>query len=291
MLIGLFGWKADFNYLFRSFYCYSCRDLLKAVMWPLIQTMNTFKEVAYEILKEAGKPLHYKEITKIALKRGWLKTAGKTPEATMSAQLIVDINTNQEKSLFLKTAPATFNLNPKVKKAKKEVATALAEPKWTIAEGVSTKQKGDIAEARITELITLYGDTTLSCYKPVSDDEGIDLIVKEKGSLKTLFIQVKSRFGNDPNSIFTATVKSASVTDSYAMAMVFCYFDTQQGDLWDYLWFVPAPTFVKMANQLQEGKQMGFVAGRQKNESNKWDAYLIDKRDLANAVIGQLGRI
>ena len=46
--------------------------------------MKTFKKIAYQILKEAGKPLHNKEITKIALNREWLKTAGKTPEATMN---------------------------------------------------------------------------------------------------------------------------------------------------------------------------------------------------------------
>jgi hypothetical protein len=28
--------------------------------------MNSFKDIAYQILKEAGKPLHSKEITKIA---------------------------------------------------------------------------------------------------------------------------------------------------------------------------------------------------------------------------------
>lgn len=38
-----------------------------------------FKDAAYEILKEAGKPLHYNEITDIALKRGILETAGQTP--------------------------------------------------------------------------------------------------------------------------------------------------------------------------------------------------------------------
>ena len=40
--------------------------------------MNSFKDIAHQILKEIGKPLHSKEITKIALERGWLKTAGKT---------------------------------------------------------------------------------------------------------------------------------------------------------------------------------------------------------------------
>jgi len=46
-----------------------------------------------------------------------------------------------------------------------------------------------------------------------------------------------------------------------------------------------------MANQLQGGKVLGFVAGRKKKESNKWDQYLIDKRDLANRIITQMKRI
>jgi hypothetical protein len=29
--------------------------------------MNSFKDIAYQILKEAGKPLHSKEITKLPL--------------------------------------------------------------------------------------------------------------------------------------------------------------------------------------------------------------------------------
>ncbi len=57
-----------------------------------MQTTNTFKGVAYEILKEAGVPLHSDEITERALRLGWLKTAGKTPNQTMNAQLVVDVN-------------------------------------------------------------------------------------------------------------------------------------------------------------------------------------------------------
>jgi hypothetical protein len=254
------------------------------------KTMNSFKDIAYQILKEAGKSLHSKEITKIALSRGWLQTAGKTPEATMNAQLIVDINSKKEKSRFIKTAPSTFGLNDNIA-VLPQVEVKKAEKIWKISKDVSTKQKGDIAEARIAELIMLYGDTTLSCYKPISDDEGIDLIVKEKGSLKTMYIQIKSRFGDNPDDIFTATTKTASIADNYSMAVVFCFFDTEEGDLWDYLWFVPAPDFLKMANKLDGGKLLGFVAGRKKKESNKWDNYLIDKRDLANQIIAQMKRI
>lgn len=258
-----------------------------------VKNMNTFKQVAYEILKEAGKPLHSKEITKIALDKGWLKTAGKTPEATMNAQLIVDINSKKDKSRFIKTALSVFALNSDYKESKnnKDTDEEKEEKICKIAKNVSTKQKGDIAEARIAELITLYGDTSLSCYKPISDDEGIDLIVKEKGSLKTMYFQIKSRFGNNPDEIYTATAKAFSFSDHYSMSIIFCYFDTEQGDLWNYLWFVPAPNFVKMANKPDGGRMLGFVAGRKKKESNKWDEYLIDKRDLANAIINQMKRV
>lgn len=67
--------------------------------------MNTLIDVAYQILQEVNKPLHSDEITKIALERGWLKSAGKTPEATMNAQLVVDINRNGILSRFVKTSP------------------------------------------------------------------------------------------------------------------------------------------------------------------------------------------
>lgn len=254
--------------------------------------MNSFKDLAFQILKEVGKPLHSKEITKIALDRGWLKTAGKTPEATMNAQLVVDINSKKEKSRFVKAAPSTFGLNFEYKEISK-TEKARVEKVFKISNDVSTKQKGDIAEARIAELVILYGDTTLSCYKPISDDEGIDLIVKEKGSLKTMYIQIKSRFGNNPDEIFTATAKASGVNDHYSTATIFCYFDTEEGDLWDYLWFVPGPDFVRLANKISNnGKPMlGFVAGRKRNEANKWDGFLIDKRDLANTIISQMKRI
>jgi len=251
-----------------------------------VAAVNTFKDIACQILQEADQPLHSNEITRIALERGWLKTAGRTPEATMSAQLITDINNKKEKSRFIKSAPSIFYLNNNFTPSVKSEAV---NKTYKISANISSKQKGDIVEARIAELIALYGDTTLSCYKPISDDEGIDIIVKEKGSLKTMYLQVKSRFGDDPSKIFVAKVKASSVVDNYAMGMIFCYFNSEQGDLWDYLWFVPAPDFIKLATK--HGDYYSFVAGRERRESNKWDDYLLDKPGLANRIITQMKRI
>jgi hypothetical protein len=48
----------------------------------------SFLEAALAILeREPGKPLHYKEITRLALEQGLVTTEGNTPDATMGAQL------------------------------------------------------------------------------------------------------------------------------------------------------------------------------------------------------------
>ncbi len=49
--------------------------------------METFKSIAYKILKKEGRPLHSKELVKKAIELG-LVTNGRTPEATMNAVLI-----------------------------------------------------------------------------------------------------------------------------------------------------------------------------------------------------------
>ena len=80
--------------------------------------MNTFKQSAIEILKKAKTPLHYTEITRLALESGILETEGATPEATMNAQIVVDIKNKGEGSDFARTAPGTFALNPNKKEIK-----------------------------------------------------------------------------------------------------------------------------------------------------------------------------
>ena len=238
--------------------------------------MNSFKDIAYQILKEANKPLHSEEITKIALKRG-LRSIGKTPEKTMEAIISVDIKVNGKKSRFVRTAKSIFfiNLNWKLS----------FDKKYKISKTLSSKQKGDIAENRIAEIIMLYGNK-LSCYKPISDDEGIDLIVKKKETKDVFFIQVKSIWRE--RGVVVATVKRDSVLGKKNLGIVFCVFNTEDAEMGDLLWFIPANKFIKKAGFNKKYKRYVFVAGRNKRESNKWDQYLIDKRSLANTVINQM---
>ena len=59
----------------------------------------SFIDCAQKVLEEFGgkKPMHYKEITKKALEKGWLVTSGKTPEASMYAQVITEIKRQQKR--------------------------------------------------------------------------------------------------------------------------------------------------------------------------------------------------
>ena len=59
----------------------------------------SFTDCAQKVLEEFGskKPMHYKEITEKALNKKWLVTEGKTPEASMYAQVIMEIKRQQKR--------------------------------------------------------------------------------------------------------------------------------------------------------------------------------------------------
>ena len=80
----------------------------------------TFFEAALKVLEEAdGGPLHYKEISERAIKSGYIKTSGRTPEASIGAQLYTYIKkaeaTGQEPKI-LQIGKGKFALSKKVEK-------------------------------------------------------------------------------------------------------------------------------------------------------------------------------
>ena len=63
-----------------------------------------------EVLRGAGSPLHYHEITKRILKAGFWTTEGKTPEATVGARIYKDIADLGGQSAFLKLGRGIIGL-------------------------------------------------------------------------------------------------------------------------------------------------------------------------------------
>ena len=59
----------------------------------------SFTDAAEHALERSGdkQPMHYRAITEKALEQGWLVTEGKTPEATMYAQILTEIRRQQKR--------------------------------------------------------------------------------------------------------------------------------------------------------------------------------------------------
>jgi restriction system protein len=72
-----------------------------------------FLSAAYRVLEKAQQPLHYKEITRQALVSGFIKTTGKTPEATMGSQLYLD--TKREDTRFERAGRGIFKIKAKAR--------------------------------------------------------------------------------------------------------------------------------------------------------------------------------
>jgi hypothetical protein len=88
----------------------------------------TFIEAAAEVLRHAGKPLHYKEITELAIAQNLLSHVGKTPEITMSHRLTAAVKKDDKEVPVVKVKPGVFALREwEGKKGRKAAAAATVE--------------------------------------------------------------------------------------------------------------------------------------------------------------------
>lgn len=94
----------------------------------------TFTEAAAEVLRIAGKPLHFKDITQMAIERNLLSHVGKTPDVTMGARLSLQIKKEPD-GVLVRVKPGVFALKEweggKGKKKKKGEVEAEPAPDTT----------------------------------------------------------------------------------------------------------------------------------------------------------------
>jgi len=143
--------------------------------------MPSFKIAAIKILRESKEPLHYEELTKHALEQNLIETSGATPEATMNAQIAVDIKTKGEKSAFKRTKPGFFTINPAYTKEeqkteeKKEQEDQVSEE----SEKISTQYVGKAGEHLVVSELLFRGYNA----SVMSVDEGLDIVATKDARL------------------------------------------------------------------------------------------------------------
>lgn len=71
----------------------------------------TFTEAAVHVLRLVGKPLHYKEITDVAIEKDLLSHVGKSPEVTMGARLAAIVKKGSKETPLTRIKPGVFALS------------------------------------------------------------------------------------------------------------------------------------------------------------------------------------
>jgi hypothetical protein len=70
----------------------------------------SWREAIEAVLREEARPLHYAEISELVLSRGYYKTDGATPDATVNAQITTSLKYEGEKSPFAKVGRGIYAL-------------------------------------------------------------------------------------------------------------------------------------------------------------------------------------
>src|SRR5258708_11088806 len=70
----------------------------------------TFTEAAVEVLRRAGKPLHFSEIAEVALKENLLSHVGQDPEVTMGQRLAAMAKREDDRKVVAVAPEGTFAL-------------------------------------------------------------------------------------------------------------------------------------------------------------------------------------
>jgi hypothetical protein len=105
----------------------------------------TFIEAAAEVLRQAGKPLHYKEITELAIAKNLLSHVGKTPEVTMSHRLTSAIKKDDKEIPIVKVKPGVFALREwEERKSKRGAAAAPTDGDAEKIESPATDEDGGL---------------------------------------------------------------------------------------------------------------------------------------------------
>lgn len=152
--------------------------------------------------------------------------------------------------------------------------------------GLSSQAKGDIVEERIKELVVLQGQGLLSVYRPVSDTQGVDLVVTKTGVFQPIFLQIKGRFNVEKSGYFLMDINNKTFTPHHSYFVVGAYFNPQKLEIDDYILFVPSLEVAKRPIVKIKNRESIRVQNYLKPDSKGlWAPYLIKKTDLANKLL------
>lgn len=163
------------------------------------------------------------------------------------------------------------------KEMKNELANEITKKAEKIIDtsNIPSGAKGNIVEDRIKELVLLMGQGLLNVYKPVIDNEGIDLVVLKNGQFHPIFLQVKSRFNAYDSQKLILTV-SQNFKAHHSYYLVGVSFNPETLTIDEPILFMPSKDLQEKAIKLKDGKYR-IIASLKSNSKDLWQEYMISK--------------
>lgn len=160
----------------------------------------SFTDAAIEVLQElaSSRPMHYRDITRIALERKLVNTRGKTPEATMYAQILTEIDRYNNRGLqprFQKLGQGMVALTGTG--IHQEMANAWSTADETLLQQVKRTQPEQF-ERLVAKLLTRMYDGADIQATPLTRDAGVDArgSILLKGSISLELVAQAKKFTN-----------------------------------------------------------------------------------------------
>ncbi|MBU1862688.1 MAG: hypothetical protein KKH94_03365 [Candidatus Omnitrophica bacterium] len=152
--------------------------------------------------------------------------------------------------------------------------------------GLSSQAKGDIVEERIKELIVLQGQGLLSVYRPVTDTQGVDLVVTKAGMFQPIFLQIKGRFNVAKVGFFLMDINKKTFTPHHSYFVVGAYFNPQKMEIDENVLLVPSLEVAKgTVVKSKRGESLRIQNHLSPDSQGRWAPFLIKKTDLANKLL------
>jgi hypothetical protein len=153
--------------------------------------------------------------------------------------------------------------------------------------GLSSQAKGDIVEDRIKEMVLLQSQGLLSVYRPVTDTQGIDLVVVRNGFFQPLFIQVKGRYNVEKAGHFLMDINQKTFVVHGSFFVIGASFNPGRLELDDHILLVPSHEIPKGAAKLKSGKREVFRVQSKLNPDSqgRWAKFVIAKSDLVSQLM------
>lgn len=137
--------------------------------------------------------------------------------------------------------------------------------------GLSSQAKGDIVEERIKELIVLQGQGLLSVYRPVTDTQGVDLVVTKAGMFQPIFLQIKGRFNVEKRGYFLMDINKRTFTAHHSYFVIGAYFNPQKLEIDENVLLVPSLEMELAEDGIRSSSnRLNWNDGQSRKSSQRW---------------------